>query len=142
MDARANTKVRTKAIIHEKEEVDVTVVDDADDATDDDDDKLVVKSVRKKRNRDARWSQNGRKTNSRLEDQMPTFLDPSLWHKYIVYLLLPLQLNSVQFKRFLNGRTGGKMMNNSGFGLNHVVQMANQRNLSLLCPAEKQCAAE
>jgi len=84
VDARANTKVRTKAIIHEKEEVDVTVVDDADDATDDDDDKLVVKSVRKKRNRDARWNQNGRKTNSRLEDQMPTFLDPSLWHKETV----------------------------------------------------------
>lgn len=81
VDARANTKVRTKAINNEKEEVDVTVVDDADDATDEDEDKLVVKSVRKKRNRDTRWNQNDRKTNSRLESQMPTFLDPTLWHK-------------------------------------------------------------
>jgi len=85
VDARANTKVRTKAIItHEKEEVDVTAVDDADDATDDEDDKLVVKSVRKKRNRDARWNQDTRKTTSRLENQMPTFLDPTLWHKETV----------------------------------------------------------
>jgi len=84
VDARANTKVRTKAINNEKEEVDVTVVDDADDATDEDEDKLVVKSVRKKRNRDTRWNQNDRKTNSRLESQMPTFLDPTLWHKETV----------------------------------------------------------
>ena len=83
VDARANTKVRTKAtsIIEKVDHEHVTVVEEADDATDEDDVKLVVKSVRKKRSRESRWNQNGRKCSSRLDNQMPTFLDPTLWRK-------------------------------------------------------------
>jgi len=86
VDARANTKVRTKAtsIIEKVDHEHVTVVEEADDATDEDDVKLVVKSVRKKRSRESRWNQNGRKCSSRLDNQMPTFLDPTLWRKETV----------------------------------------------------------
>ena len=83
VDARANTKVRTKSTSSSVPEK-AQVVAEEEDVTDEEDDdvKLVVKSVRKKRSRDTGWKhQHGRKSSSRIENQMPTFLDPQLWHK-------------------------------------------------------------
>lgn len=78
VDARANTKIKTKA---SKTEKIVHVEEDEDNATDDEDDdiKVVPKKVRKKRekhNGAERWN-----VPAKLDSQMPGFLDPKLWHR-------------------------------------------------------------
>ena len=86
VDARANTKVRPKISIvqkpnqpDEEEEGGVEVGDD-----DDDDIKLVSKVIRKKRREkreEKHWNRTRSKIITKIENQMPSFLDPQLWHR-------------------------------------------------------------
>lgn len=92
VDARANTKVRPKLSIVEKpppEDEEEAGIEDVDD---DDDIKLVSKVVRKKRREkreEKRWNRS-RKMATKIENQMPSFLDPKLWHRsvFIYFILL------------------------------------------------------
>ena len=85
VDARANTKVRPKLSIVAKpppEDEDDGAVDDGDD---DDDIKMVSKVVRKKRREkreEKRWNRSRSKLTTKIENQMPSFLDPKLWHRF------------------------------------------------------------
>ena len=84
VDARANTKIKTKASKTEK--IVVHVEEDDDNATDDEDDdiKVIPKKVRKKRekrNGEERWNRSHSKAAAKLDSQMPSFLDPKLWHR-------------------------------------------------------------
>lgn len=57
-----------------------------DDGEDDDDIKLVSKVIRKKRREkreEKHWNRSHNKIITKIENQMPSFLDPQLWHRYI-----------------------------------------------------------
>lgn len=88
VDARANTKVRPKISIVQKpnqpEEEEEGGVDVGDD--DDDDIKLVSKVIRKKRREkreEKHWNRTRSKIITKIENQMPSFLDPQLWHRWV-----------------------------------------------------------
>ena len=87
VDARANTKVRPKLSIVAKPEPPEDEEDgNGEDVEDDDDIKLVSQVVRKKRREkreEKRWNRT-RKMVTKIENQMPSFLDPKLWHRSVV----------------------------------------------------------
>lgn len=83
VDARANTKVRPKlSIVEKRVSQQPEDEEEVDDAEDDDD----IKVVRKKRSREKekRWNRS-RKIATKIENQMPSFLDPKLWHRFVTY---------------------------------------------------------
>lgn len=87
VDARANTKVRPKiSIVQKAHEIEDEEEAGVDDAEDDDDIKLVSKVIRKKRREkreEKHWNRSRSKITTKLENQMPSFLDPQLWHRYV-----------------------------------------------------------
>ncbi|KAI9561821.1 hypothetical protein GHT06_012782 [Daphnia sinensis] len=88
VDARANTKVRPKiSIVQKTHQIEDEEEAGGDDAEDDDDIKLVSKVIRKKRREkreEKHWNRSRSKITNKIENQMPSFLDPQLWHRETV----------------------------------------------------------
>lgn len=107
VDARANTKVRPKLSIAEKErEIVLAEEEDAVEDVDDDDDIKVSIRKKKKKNKERLRSCSSSSSSSssrcwdrkvpsdreltvQLENPMPSYLDPQLWHRS---RLKPIQL--------------------------------------------------
>ena len=93
VDARANTKVRPKLSVSEKvSQEEVLEDDDGDDVDDDDDIKVSIRKKKKKnKERDSSTSSSWNKHHTplslkvpaKLEDSMPSYLDPQLWHRSV-----------------------------------------------------------
>ena len=110
VDARANTKVRPKLSIAEKEREEVLAEEeDAVEDVDDDDDLKVSIRKKKKKNKERLRSCSSSSSSSssrcwdrkvpsdreltvQLENPMPSYLDPQLWHRSSLKPLSYIQL--------------------------------------------------